>query len=66
MLGSTKLIALALLIVFGVALGMNHDAMQANFADLWTATRYPAPGVSAAPLPISGYSLVFAFGMASE
>ena len=63
-LGSTKLIALALLIVFGVALGLNHEAIAANFADLWHATRYPAPGVSAAPLAISGYSLVIAIGMA--
>jgi len=63
-LGSTKLIALALLIVFGVALGLNHAAMAANFADLWTATRYPAPEVSAAPLPISGGALLIAIGMA--
>ena len=63
-LGSTKLLALALLIVFGVALGLNHEAIAANFADLWHATRYPAPGVSAAPLAISGYSLVIAIGMA--
>ncbi len=63
-LGSTKLIALALLIIFGVALGLNHEAIAANFADLWHATRYPAPGVSAAPLAISGYSLVIAIGMA--
>ena len=63
-LGSTKLIALALLIVFGVALGMNHAAIAANFADLWTATRYPAPGVSAAPLAIGGGGLVIAIGMA--
>ena len=63
-LGSTKLIALALLIIFGVALGMNHDAIAANFADLWTATRYPAPGVSAAPLAIGGGGLVIAIGMA--
>ena len=63
-LGSTKLIALTLLILFGVALGLNHEAMQANFADLWTATRYPAPGVSALPMPISGSALVIAIGMA--
>ncbi|HEX8657364.1 MAG TPA: amino acid permease [Hymenobacter sp.] len=63
-LGSTKLIALALLILFGVALGLNHEAMAANFADLWTATRSPAPGVSATELPISGSALVIAIGMA--
>ena len=63
-LGSTKLIALALLIIFGVALGLNHEAIAANFADLWTATRYPAPGVSALPVPISGSALLIAIGMA--
>jgi APA family basic amino acid/polyamine antiporter len=63
-LGSTKLIALALLIIFGLALGMNHEAIQANFADLWAATRYPAPGVSALPVPIGGGALLIAIGMA--
>jgi len=63
-LGSTKLIALGLLIVFGVALGLNHEAMALNFHDMWTATRSPAPGVSAAVLPISGSALLVAIGMA--
>ncbi|SFP83566.1 APC family permease [Hymenobacter arizonensis] len=63
-LGSTKLIALGLLIVFGVALGLNHEAIQVNFADLWSATRHPAPGVGAAIIPISGSALVIAIGMA--
>ncbi|ALW86037.1 amino acid transporter [Hymenobacter sedentarius] len=63
-LGSTKLIALGLLILFGVALGMNHEAIQANFADFWSASRSPAPGVSALTVPISGSALVIAIGMA--
>jgi APA family basic amino acid/polyamine antiporter len=63
-LGSTKLIALGLLIVFGMALGLNHEAIAANFTDLWTATRYPAPGLSGAPLPISSSALLIAIGMA--
>jgi APA family basic amino acid/polyamine antiporter len=63
-LGSTKLIALALLIIFGMALGLNHEAIAANFADLWTAVRYPAPDVSAAPQAISGSALLIAIGMA--
>ncbi|MBJ6109293.1 amino acid permease [Hymenobacter sp. BT523] len=63
-LGSTKLIALALLIIFGVALGINHEAIAANFADLWSATRSAAPGVNAPTLPISGGALVIAIGMA--
>ncbi|AHJ98151.1 APC family permease [Hymenobacter swuensis] len=63
-LGSTKLVALALLIVFGVALGINHEAISANFQDVWTATRFPAPGASFAPLPLSLSGLVVAIGMA--
>ena len=61
-LGSTKLVALALLIVFGVALGLNHAAVQANFHDGWTALRYPAAGGPA--LPLSAGGLVIAIGMA--
>jgi len=43
---------------------LNHEAIQANFADMWAAMRYPAPGVRAAPLPISGSALLIAIGMA--
>ncbi|ALD21090.1 APC family permease [Hymenobacter sp. DG25A] len=63
-LGSTKLIALALLIIGGITLGLNAEAVQANFTDMWTAMRYPAPGVSAAPLPLDMTGLVIAIGMA--
>ncbi|AIZ63768.1 amino acid transporter [Hymenobacter sp. DG25B] len=63
-LGSTKLIALALLIIGGITLGLNAEAVQANFADMWTAVRYPAPGVAAAPLPLDMTGLVIAIGMA--
>ncbi|RSK34544.1 APC family permease [Hymenobacter metallilatus] len=63
-LGSTKLIALALLILFGVALGINHEAIQANFHDLWAAARYPAPGASFVPIPLSLSGLVVAIAMA--
>ncbi|SHI81561.1 amino acid/polyamine/organocation transporter, APC superfamily [Hymenobacter daecheongensis DSM 21074] len=63
-LGSTKLIALGLLILLGVFFGINSEAIQANFADLWTATRHAAPGVSAATVPISGSALLIAIGMA--
>ncbi len=63
-LGSTKLVALGLLIVLGVALGLNSEAIAANFADLWSASRHAAPGVSAPTIPISGTTLVVAIGMA--
>ncbi|MFD1470335.1 APC family permease [Hymenobacter caeli] len=61
-LGSTKLVALALLIVFGIALGLNHAAVQANFHDVWAAVRHPAAGGPAVPLGAG--ALVIAIGMA--
>ncbi|AMJ65726.1 APC family permease [Hymenobacter sp. PAMC 26628] len=61
-LGSTKLVALALLIVFGVALGLDHAAVQANFHDVWAAARHPATGGPA--LPLGAGALVIAIGMA--
>ncbi|WP_375416074.1 APC family permease [uncultured Hymenobacter sp.] len=68
-LGSTKLVALGLLILLGATLGLNHEAIQVNFADLWTATRHAAPGAATglpggAGTPISGTALVVAIGMA--
>ncbi|HEX8328654.1 MAG TPA: amino acid permease [Hymenobacter sp.] len=63
-LGSTKLVALGLLIVLGVVLGMNAEAIAANFQDLWSASRHAAPGVVAPTVPISGTTLVVAIGMA--
>lgn len=61
-LGSTKLIALALLILGGLVLGLNAESVQINFADMWTATRHPAAGGPA--LPLSPTELVIAIGMA--
>jgi len=63
-LGSTKLVALALLILFGLFLGLNADAVHANFGDLWTATRSPALGATGGIVPLGAGSLVIAIGMA--
>jgi len=64
-LSSTKLVALALLILFGLFLGLNAEAVQANFHDLWHATRSPAPGGVGGPvLPLSAGGLVIGIGMA--
>lgn len=60
-LSSTKLVALALLIILGVAFGLNQEAIQLNFQDLWTAMRHSATGSA---VPISGTTLVIAIGMA--
>lgn len=63
-LGSTKLVALALLILFGLFLGLNAEAVQANFHDLWHATRSPAPGASGGIVPLGTGSLIIGIGMA--
>lgn len=63
-LSSTKLVALALLIILGIAFGLNHEAIQLNFHDLWTAVRYAPTAHPAPPIPISGTTLVIAIGMA--
>lgn len=63
-LSSTKLVALGLLIVLGVAFGINSAAIQANFGDLWTTLRFPAPGTAGPAVPISGSVLLIAIGMA--
>ena len=44
--------------------GTNAEAVQANFHDLWTATRSPAPGATGPVLPLSTGGLVIAIGMA--
>ena len=63
-LSSTKLVALALLIIFGLLLGLNADAVAANFHDMWGAFHSPAPGKPGPVLPLSAGGLVLAIGMA--
>ena len=63
-LSSTKLVALALLILFGLALGLNAEAVQVNFHDLWTATRSPAPGQTGVAQALGSGSLLIGIGMA--
>ncbi|WP_266202646.1 APC family permease [Pontibacter kalidii] len=55
--GSTKLVALFGLIIFGLLFGVNDTAVAANFSDFW------GPSGSAAPVP-TGTMLVSALGMA--
>lgn len=59
--GSTKLVALALLIVFGLALGINDQALNLNFHDLWRAARFDAAGQAT---PLGTWGLVGAIGLA--
>ncbi|RAK69760.1 APC family permease [Hymenobacter edaphi] len=63
-LSSTKLVALALLIIGGLLLGLNAEAVQANFHDMWRTVSYPAPGTSGLPTPLTLSGLVVAIGMA--
>ncbi|WP_276499244.1 APC family permease [Pontibacter litorisediminis] len=55
--GSTKLVALFGLILFGLLFGVNDTAVAANFSDFW------GPSGSGAPVP-TGTVLVSALGMA--
>lgn len=55
--GSTKLIALFGLILFGLLFGINDTAIEANFSDFWGASG------SATPVP-TGTVLISALGMA--
>jgi basic amino acid/polyamine antiporter, APA family len=59
--GSTKLIALFGLILFGLLFGINDTAVQANFSDFWGSAA-AATGASEAP-PV-GMALITAIGIA--
>lgn len=59
--GSTKLVALALLIMFGLALGINDQAVALNFHDMWQAASFSPTGQS---VPLSTWGLVGAIGLA--
>lgn len=59
--GSTKLIALFGLILFGLLFGINDTAVQANFSDFWGSAA-AAAGTSEAP-PV-GMALITAIGIA--
>ena len=65
-LSSTKLVALALLIVFGLALGFNADAVQANFHDMWATFRSPAPDEQGFVTALGAGGLVLAIGSAMK
>ncbi|MBO3269408.1 APC family permease [Hymenobacter defluvii] len=59
--GSTKLVALALLILFGLILGVNHEAVQINFTDMWQAASFDDLGNAT---PLDTWGLVGAIGLA--
>ncbi|UOQ68106.1 APC family permease [Hymenobacter volaticus] len=59
--GSTKLVALALLILFGLALGINDQAVSLNFHDMWNAASFSPTGQA---VPLTTWGLVGAIGLA--
>ncbi|PKV63278.1 APC family permease [Pontibacter ramchanderi] len=59
--GSTKLIALFGLILFGLLFGINDTAVQANFSDFWGSA---AAANGASEAPPAGMALITAIGIA--
>ncbi|MGY2133963.1 APC family permease [Hymenobacter sp. HD11105] len=59
--GTTKLIALGLLILFGLALGINQEALSVNFSNMWQAASFLPTGES---VPLSAWGLIGAIGLA--
>jgi basic amino acid/polyamine antiporter, APA family len=58
--GSTKLVALGLLILVGFFIGINDTAVSQNFTDMWQAARYDAQGQA---VPLTVWGLVAAIGL---
>ena len=61
---STKIIALAGLIVLGIILQRNAQVFESNFSSLWKATTSVSTGGIVKTLPLSGLALFAAFGSA--
>ncbi|TGE04126.1 APC family permease [Hymenobacter fodinae] len=59
--GSTKLVALGLLILGGLALGINQQAVSVNFQDMWQAMSFDKLGHSS---PLTTSALITAIGLA--
>jgi basic amino acid/polyamine antiporter, APA family len=58
--GSTKIIALFILIILGLTIGLNYDAIQSNFSDWWTMKRTVGTDVST----ITGFAIIPVIGIA--
>ncbi|UPL50654.1 APC family permease [Hymenobacter sublimis] len=59
--GSTKLVALALLILCGITFGINSEAVSQNFQNVWQAMSFNAAGQG---VPLTTGALVTAIGLA--
>ena len=63
--GSTKIIAIIILIVLGFAIGMNADAILANFSNMWEAKKVVIKdGAIFSTESIMGFGIVVAIGLA--
>jgi APA family basic amino acid/polyamine antiporter len=63
--GSTKIIAILVLIVLGFAIGMNPDAISSNFSNMWEAKKVIVEdGTIVSTEKIAGIGIVFAIGLA--
>lgn len=63
--GSTKIIAILVLIVLGFAVGMNADATASNFSNMWEAKKIVVKdGAIISTESLTGIGIVFAIGLA--
>jgi APA family basic amino acid/polyamine antiporter len=63
--GSTKIIALLALLILGLLIGQNAEAISFNFSNMWEARQVTVvDGVITTQAPLAGWSLVVAIGMA--
>lgn len=61
---STKILAILLLVVFGVLIGLKSDVLANNFHNLWNASKTIIDGNKITTIPLSGFALVLALGSA--
>jgi APA family basic amino acid/polyamine antiporter len=63
--GSTKIIAIIILIVLGFAIGMNTEAISANFSNIWHAQKVVVENGKISSIEsIAGFGIVVAIGLA--
>lgn len=63
--GSTKIVALFALIILGLLIGVNADAIQANFSNMWEPAKVIVEnGAVTGSMPLAGMGIIVAIGMA--
>jgi APA family basic amino acid/polyamine antiporter len=61
---STKLLALLALIVIGIAVGLNSDAIAQNFSNMWQASSTTNNNGVVSQVSLTGFALLAAMGVA--